>query len=68
VDNRFALPADTAGDSITMSSNCTGEVFISGNVTAEDKDTMSTNPYLDAGNCEWGLNYKGIVPLYPASE
>jgi len=63
--NKFGLPADTAGDSITMSSVCS-EVFISGNVTAEDKTPMTNNPYKDSGNCEWGLNYKGITAMMPA--
>lgn len=66
LDNRFGLPADTKGDSITMSSSCS-EVLIDGNHTAEDVDGMTANPYLDEGNCEWGLNYKTITALAPAT-
>jgi hypothetical protein len=66
--NRIALPANTAGDAITLAAGVTA-AWIMDNVANFGDTDMGNNPYLDgagAGANTWANNYQGITLTQPA--
>lgn len=56
-DNKFSCYADTDGEAITITHSASQEGFIDGNVANDDKASMTQQPFKDAGNCVWGVNW-----------
>lgn len=67
-NNWIALPANTAGDAITLAAGVNAG-WIMGNVANFGDTDMGNNPYLDgagAGANTWAMNYQGITLVQPA--
>ena len=65
VNNKFALPSDTAKYAIRIDLGSSG--FIDGNSANYGTSAMTNNPYYDAGSNHWGLNHKAGVSVLPAT-
>lgn len=65
LDNRFSLAAQAAqGSAITIAAGAVG-CMVDGNVAMEAGGNTTNNPYVDAGACDWGVNWRGDVVTYP---
>jgi len=64
--NRFALLAQAAaGAAINIASaNAVGGP-IDDNRAMEGGGATTNNPYVDGGNCAWGVNWRGVATTYP---